>query len=160
LHAIARAVAASTALGLASKYDIDLANGVFCWARSARAAWSLSVASVRDHNQGLALDQCGLGDREVRATAVKHPLPPSVDTALTARRVQRPFGIGSKASISVHLHGAPASSWMPEHIATPAASPRPPLNRVRLLPWLLRRARGRATCRRTCGKAARPNWTC
>jgi hypothetical protein len=25
---------------------------------------------------------------------------------------------------------------MPEHIATPAASPRPPLNRVRLLPWL------------------------
>jgi hypothetical protein len=70
LHAIARAVAAPTALGLASKYDIDLANGVFCWARSARAAWSLSVASVRDHNQGLALDQCGLGDREVRATAV------------------------------------------------------------------------------------------
>jgi len=23
-----------------------------------------------------------------------------------------------------------------------------------------RRTRGRATCRRTCGKAARPNWTC
>ena len=111
LHAIARAVAAPTALGLASKYDVDLANGVFCWARSARAAWSLSVASVRDH-QGLALDQCGLGDREVRATAVSTlcrprsiPLSPLAVCNVHSNWIQS-IDLSPSAC-------APASSWMP-----------------------------------------------